>query len=115
MNLIHILFVICATFCQHSIAELESAHAIQIVTPANNHSFQLKLSELNQLLQVDSIKDRNVVVISIAGAFRQGKSFLLNFFIKFLNAQVTNSNSLKTITFIRTIFEIQNSSTTGTT
>lgn len=60
---------------------------IQIVVPSN-HSVNLELDQLTRILQADNIKDRHVVVVSIAGAFRQGKSFLLNFFIKFLNAQV---------------------------
>lgn len=61
--------------------------AIRIVTPVN-HSFLLELDELKPILENDNIKDRQVVVVSIAGAFRQGKSFLLNFFVKYLNAQV---------------------------
>lgn len=57
--------------------------AIQIVAPVN-HTFNLDLDELKKNLEVDEIKDQNVVVVSIAGAYRKGKSFLLNFFIRFL-------------------------------
>lgn len=65
----------------------ELGHANQIVLPEKN-GFHLQLEELKGILDVEGIKDRNVVVVSIAGAFRNGKSFLLNFFIKYLNAQV---------------------------
>lgn len=65
----------------------ELARAVQIVSPDKN-GFRLQLDELKSILEVDGIKDRDVVVISIAGAFRNGKSFLLNFFTKYLNAQV---------------------------
>lgn len=61
--------------------------AIQIVTPVD-HKFQLELKDLKRVLEEDEIKDRHVVVVSIAGAYRKGKSFLLNFFLKYLYAQV---------------------------
>lgn len=64
-----------------------TARAIQVVAPVN-HSFHLELSELKQILEVDEIKNRHVVVVSVAGAFRKGKSFLMNFFLKYLYAQV---------------------------
>lgn len=68
------------------------ARPIQIVSPGENHTFQLELSNLKQILETDEIKDRNVVVVSIAGAFRKGKSFLLSFFLRYLNAQVETVN-----------------------
>ncbi|XP_031633739.1 atlastin-like [Contarinia nasturtii] len=66
--------------------ELETTVAVQVVTK-DNDSFQLDIDKLKEILETDEIKDRYVVVVSIAGAFRKGKSFLLNFFIKYLNAQ----------------------------
>lgn len=66
---------------------MESAKAIQIITPVN-HEFKLQLGKLDDILKADEIKDRNVVIISIAGALRKGKSFLLNFILKYLYAQV---------------------------
>lgn len=61
--------------------------AIQIIVPVN-HSFQLQLEQLKQILEADDIKDRYVVIVSIAGASRKGKSFLLNFYLKYLYAKV---------------------------
>lgn len=74
-----------ATICS---ADFDSAGPIQIVVPTN-HSYELEIDELNHILDADDIKDRHIVVVSIAGAARQGKSFLLNFFLKFLYAQVS--------------------------
>lgn len=65
-----------------------SAKALQVIAPVNN-KLELQLETLIQILEADNIKDRNVAIISIAGAFRKGKSFLLNFFLRYLYAQVS--------------------------
>lgn len=62
--------------------------AVQIVT-CKNHRFELQLQALQEILDVGDLKERSVVVLSIAGSYRTGKSFLLNFFIKYLRAQVS--------------------------
>lgn len=81
--------VFVCIFCFNIIAEVQgTGHAIQIMVPVN-HSMRLRLDKLKQILEADDIKDRNIVVVSIAGGFRQGKSFLMNIFIKYLNAKVT--------------------------
>lgn len=67
---------------------MESARPIQILTPVN-HQYKLQLEVLKEILEHDDIKNRQVVAVSIAGAFRKGKSFLLNFFLKYLYAQVS--------------------------
>lgn len=61
--------------------------AVQIIA-CKNHRFELNLQALQQILNADDLKERSVVVVSIAGGFRTGKSFLLNFFLQFLRAQV---------------------------
>lgn len=61
---------------------------IQIVT-SENHTFKLQnLNTLKQIFSSDELKNRQIVVVSIAGALRQGKSFLLNFFLKYLISKV---------------------------
>lgn len=84
--------------CQLLPSNTEPGRAIQIVTP-KNHTFHLELDDLKGILETDPIRDRHVVVISIAGSFRKGKSFLLNFFIRFLDAQVTIIPT-KTVSFV---------------
>lgn len=79
-----VLFAFVLSLVKSSAA---SAQSIQIISPVN-HSYVLHLDKLKHILEAAEIKDRQVVVVSIAGAFRQGKSFLLNFFIRYLNAQV---------------------------
>ncbi|XP_031635624.1 atlastin-like [Contarinia nasturtii] len=77
-------------FCSHGQVDenddISKGRAIQIISPVN-HSFHLNSNDLNPILESDEIKDRHVVVVSIAGAFRKGKSFLLNFFLRYLYAQ----------------------------
>ncbi|XP_055308601.1 atlastin-like, partial [Sitodiplosis mosellana] len=76
---------------RHNVAYFNSlsirqARAIQIIY-TDNHIFKINTNEFNQIPNINNIKDHHVVVVSIAGAFRKGKSFLLNFFLKYLNAQ----------------------------
>ena len=63
-----------------------SARPIQIVLAKSDHTFELDVDSLESILLSDEIKDKKVVVLSVAGAFRKGKSFLLDFFIRYLNA-----------------------------
>lgn len=73
----------------HQIAssDFDSGQPIQIVSKSNQ-GFQLDSDALKKILESDPIKDRFVVVVSIAGAYRKGKSFLMNIEIKYLIAQV---------------------------
>ncbi|KAG8190116.1 hypothetical protein JTE90_026686 [Oedothorax gibbosus] len=60
--------------------------AVTIVT-AQDQTFELKEDVLNSVLMKHDIKDKKIVVVSVAGAFRKGKSFLLNFLLRYLQAQ----------------------------
>lgn len=63
---------------------------IPIVLAEENHQFILDEDALEEILLKDEIKDRNVVVVSVAGAFRKGKSFLLDFFLRYMKATVSS-------------------------
>ncbi|XP_034094006.1 atlastin-2-like isoform X3 [Gymnodraco acuticeps] len=68
--------------------EEQKARPIQIVvTNENEHSFELDAPALERILLQDHVKDLNVVVVSVAGAFRKGKSFLLDFMLRFMHSQ----------------------------
>lgn len=91
------LLILIVGVCRHAVPQAaDSAEPIQIIVPVN-HTFQLELQDLKRILEVDNIRDRNIVVVSVAGAFRQGKSFLMNFFIRYLNAQVTGKNTINSL------------------
>lgn len=66
---------------------MERARPLKIVEIIDNN-FQLNIKSL-KALQKPKVKNRKVVVISVAGAFRKGKSFLLGFILRYLYAQVT--------------------------
>lgn len=65
---------------------------VQIVVVGDDHTFDLDEEKLEDILLRPEIQDKCVVVVSVAGAFRKGKSFLLDFFLRYLNVKVgTNS------------------------
>uniref|UniRef100_A0A8C7X226 Atlastin GTPase 2 n=1 Tax=Oryzias sinensis TaxID=183150 RepID=A0A8C7X226_9TELE len=71
----------------HSMME-DKPRPIQIVlTNEEEHSFELDAAALEKILLQDHVKDLNVVVVSVAGAFRKGKSFLLDFMLRYMHSQ----------------------------
>lgn len=71
---------------------------VQIVTVCKeNHSFALDTEALAKVLLAPRVRDKNVVVLSVAGAFRKGKSFLLDFMLRYMYRKVNHmSKVLKT-------------------
>ncbi|RVE76640.1 hypothetical protein OJAV_G00010410 [Oryzias javanicus] len=61
------------------------ARPLQIVVAnEEEHSFSLQEAALEQLLLQKEVQDLHVVVVSVAGAFRKGKSFLLDFMLRYM-------------------------------
>lgn len=69
-----------------------------ILTDEERHSFTLHESALEYILLRPEVRNLPVAVISVAGAFRKGKSFLLNFFLRYLRHKV---NFLYSICYIQ--------------
>lgn len=67
----------------------EMGGAVQIVVSKPDHKFGLDEEALSKILLQKDVKDRNVVVVSVAGAFRKGKSFILDFFLRYMKARVS--------------------------
>ncbi|XP_035261416.1 atlastin-2-like isoform X2 [Anguilla anguilla] len=62
-----------------------AARPIQIVlADEDDHNFELDEHALEQILMQEHVRDLNVVVVSVAGAFRKGKSFLLDFMLRYM-------------------------------
>lgn len=78
-----------------------AAEAVQIVTVnEESHSFLLSEEALTKLILKNDVKNRDVVIVSVAGAFRKGKSFLLDFFLRYLYAKVSVAQTLLASEFI---------------
>lgn len=68
----------------------QGARPIQIVVAnGDNHKFELDAVALEKILMQEHVRDLNVVVLSVAGAFRKGKSFLLDFMLRYMHNQVS--------------------------
>ena len=67
--------------------KLLGSSALQIVKSEADFSFSLDENLLKNTLEIKKLKDREVVLISVAGAFRKGKSFILGFFLRYLYAR----------------------------
>lgn len=59
---------------------------VPIVLAEEDHQFILDEEALESILLKDDVKDRNVVVVSVAGSYRKGKSFLMDFFLRYMKA-----------------------------
>jgi atlastin len=62
-----------------------AGHPVQIVDITTDHRFKLNEENLLSILNHPKARMRKVCVVSVAGAFRKGKSFLLDFFLRYLN------------------------------
>ncbi|XP_050404512.1 atlastin-1 [Patella vulgata] len=62
-------------------------YPIQVVVANDDHTFGLDEESLENVLLKPSIRNKKVVIVSVAGAFRKGKSFLLDFFLRYLSAK----------------------------
>ncbi|TSK20062.1 Atlastin-2 [Bagarius yarrelli] len=68
--------------------EEEEAGPVQIVVAdEDEHQFSLDEQALERILLQEHVRDLNVVVVSVAGAFRKGKSFLLDFMLRYMYNQ----------------------------
>lgn len=72
----------------NGVTKHQLGHPVPIVVTGDQHAFSLDEEALENILLQDHIQDRKVVVVSVAGAFRKGKSFLLDFCLRFMEKKV---------------------------
>lgn len=62
---------------------------VQIVT-VQDDNFTLNEAVLSNIFENDpDIKNRTIVMVAVAGAYRKGKSFIMNYFLRYLMATVS--------------------------
>uniref|UniRef100_A0A8C5QLF8 Atlastin-1 n=1 Tax=Leptobrachium leishanense TaxID=445787 RepID=A0A8C5QLF8_9ANUR len=62
----------------------KKAHPVQVLIVKDDHSFELDEVALNRILLSEAVRDKEVVAVSVAGAFRKGKSFLMDFMLRYM-------------------------------
>lgn len=63
----------------------EIGYAVQVIEgEETGNGFKLNKEGLKEVLFHPDVENRPVVVVSVAGAFRKGKSFLLDFMLRYL-------------------------------
>ena len=65
--------------------------AVPIVIPLENDKYKFDEEVFKQILEENDAADLPAVCLSVAGSFRKGKSFLLNFLLRYLNAEDKDS------------------------
>ena len=70
-------------------SEEQCDRPVCILEALDDHTFELNTKALESILLRPGISDKKVVVVSVAGAFRKGKSFLLDFFLRYLIKDVS--------------------------
>ncbi|XP_064454664.1 atlastin-3-like [Ornithodoros turicata] len=55
-----------------------------VIHDKENNTFELDESALRRILLQDGVRDKPVAVISVVGAMRKGKSFMLNLFLRYM-------------------------------
>ncbi|XP_060767112.1 atlastin-2-like isoform X1 [Neoarius graeffei] len=62
-----------------------------VVADEDEHQFSVDEQALERVLLQEHVRDLNVVVVSVAGAFRKGKSFLLDFMLRYMYHQKSST------------------------
>lgn len=70
------------------------ARPIQVLLVKDDHTFELDEAALSRILLSEEVRDREVVAISVAGAFRKGKSFLMDFMLRYMYNHVSLCKSI---------------------
>lgn len=60
------------------------ARPVQVLLVKDDHTFELDEAALSRILLNKEVRDREVVAVSVAGAFRKGKSFLMDFMLRYM-------------------------------
>ncbi|CAN0406472.1 unnamed protein product [Lampetra planeri] len=83
----HTLISFCITPDGSDMEVVQEARPVQVVVAQGDHTFELDEAALERILLRPEVRNKEVVVVSVAGAFRKGKSFLLDFLLRYMYRQ----------------------------
>ena len=66
-----------------------SGGPINVLNVTDKNEFIANIKGINQIFNNPQLTERKVVAVSIVGIFRKGKSFLLNYFLRYLYGNVS--------------------------
>lgn len=78
---------------------LDYGKPLNVMTVKSDGGLEVEDSLLESLFMHPEVKDRKVVIVSILGDFRKGKSFLLDYFLRFMYANVSFPGKFLTFYF----------------
>lgn len=58
----------------------------------NNGKVEIHAEYLKKMFEHEEVKNRKIVVFSVIGAFRMGKSFFLDYCLRYLYGHVSNDH-----------------------
>lgn len=88
-----LLIIVSAAVARHIRVERSVGHrygnAISVYEAKENGTHKINENVFDKLFSHPELKDRKPVIISILGAFRKGKSFFLDYCLRYLYANVS--------------------------
>eukprot|EP01103_Thecamoeba_quadrilineata_P005153 TRINITY_DN14989_c0_g1_i1.p1 TRINITY_DN14989_c0_g1~~TRINITY_DN14989_c0_g1_i1.p1 ORF type:complete len:562 (-),score=123.83 TRINITY_DN14989_c0_g1_i1:32-1717(-) len=69
----------------YNVKKVLAGKPVQLVA-INDHKAVLATKELDRIFLDKKVANKKVAIVSVAGSFRKGKSFLLDFFLRYLSA-----------------------------
>lgn len=77
----------------NSLEDLATGRPV-VIYSEDSGEYKLQKENLRAILLQDGVREFPVMVLSIAGGVREGKSFILNFLVKYLESGMVCSVSL---------------------
>jgi hypothetical protein len=86
------VFTIVLLVLSTSAANLQHPYGNPIIINSvdSDGNLNLNFEALKNVLLQDEVKDRKIVIISVLGAYRSGKSFFLGYCLRYLYANVSH-------------------------
>ena len=74
-----------------SLGFFDDEEALQILKPKEEGGYELNEEALIKIFHHPDVKENPVMIVSVTGAMRSGKSFLLTLLLRYLNSEVLKS------------------------